>query len=35
MPESKLPSDSYLKSDAPSIQELESHIVGARVCIKN
>ncbi|KIJ95767.1 hypothetical protein K443DRAFT_11119, partial [Laccaria amethystina LaAM-08-1] len=30
MPESKLPSDSYRKSDAPSIQELGSHIVGAR-----
>ena len=33
MPESKLPSDSYPKSDAPSIQELGSHIMGARVRI--
>ncbi|EDR09388.1 uncharacterized protein LACBIDRAFT_318922 [Laccaria bicolor S238N-H82] len=30
MPESKLPSDSYNESDSPSIQELGSHIVGAR-----
>ena len=35
MPESKLPSDSYLKSDVPSIQELGSHIVGARVRTMN
>ena len=35
MPESKLPSDSYPKSDASSIQELGSHIVGARVRITN
>jgi hypothetical protein len=32
MPESKLPSNSYRKSDALSIQE---HIVGARVRITN
>ena len=35
MPESTLPSDSGRKSDAPSIQELASHIVGARVRITN
>ena len=35
MPESKLPSDGYRNSDAPSIQELESHVAGARVRITN
>jgi hypothetical protein len=37
MPESELPSNSYPKSDTPSIQELGSHIVpvGARVRITN
>ena len=35
MPESKSPSDSYRKSDVPSLQELGFHIVGARVRIKN
>ena len=35
MPQSKLPSDSYRKSDIPSIQEAGSHIVEAHVRITN
>jgi hypothetical protein len=35
MPDSKLPSDSYRKSDTPSIQETGSHIVEVHVRITN
>ena len=35
MPEFKLPSNSYSKSDTPSIQETGSYIVEVHVCITN